>query len=138
MAHQTLKPYSFLMYFLAIIAFFFLGVVYAGIIDAGKGQMLAGGAIVFGYGVIGAFIGLFASLLTAFKAQRHIIIKINGLLALIIVTSFIYFTLKYQKRQRVKLDSAPSNREQPTIPKKTAPSPNSQIAGPMAMLKIQS
>ncbi|MDX1317257.1 MAG: hypothetical protein R3262_06895, partial [Xanthomarina gelatinilytica] len=68
MAHQAVKPYSFLMYFLAIIAFFFLGIVYANITEAGKGQMLAGGAIVFGYGVIGAFIGLCLSIFTAIKA----------------------------------------------------------------------
>lgn len=106
------KPYSFLMYFLAIIAFFFLGLVYAGITEAGKGQMLAGGAIVFGYGVIGAFIGLCVSLFTAFKAQRHIIIKINGLLVFIIAASFLYFYLNYQKREQEKLKKENVKREQ--------------------------
>jgi len=114
------KPYSFLMYFLAIIAFFFLGLIYAGIIEAGKGQMLAGGAIVFGYGVIGAVIGLCASLFTAFKAQRHIIIKINIVLTLIIIASFAYFTIKYQKRQQGKLDNNSPKQEQITTQESTA------------------
>jgi hypothetical protein len=134
MAHQAVKPYSFLMYFLAIIAFFFLGIVYAGITEAGKGQMLAAGAIVFGYGVIGAFIGLCLSIITAIKAKRHIIIKINGLLTLIIVASFAYFYINYQKRQREKLENNPPTKEQPTTPKTTSPAADAQVTEPMAML----
>lgn len=134
MAHQAVKPYSFLMYVLAIIAFFFLGLVYAGITEAGKGQMLAGGAIVFGYGVIGAFIGLCTALFTAFKAQRHLIIKLNWVLTLIIVASFSYFTIKYQIRQREKLENEPPKREQPTTPKPTAPAGDAQQTEPLAML----
>lgn len=113
MAYSMLKPYSFFMYFLALIAFFFLGLIYAGITDAGKGQMLAGGAIVFGYGVIGAFIGLCLSLFLAHYLKRSLIIKINGLLALIIVASFGYFTIKYQKRQREKIEHESQKKEQP-------------------------
>lgn len=134
MAYQAVKPYSFLMYFLAIIAFFFLGLVYAGITEAGKGQMLAGGAIVFGYGVIGAFMGLCLSIFTAIKANRQVIIKINGLLTLIIVASFTYFYFNYQKRQREKLENEPPKREQPTTLKPTAPAANAQQIEPLAML----
>ncbi|MFD1614305.1 hypothetical protein ACFR98_04305 [Gelatiniphilus marinus] len=90
------------MYFLAIIAFFFLGLVYAGITEAAKGQMLAGGAIVFGYGVIGAFIGLCLAIIFAYNLKRHLIIKINVLLVLIIAASVAYFTIKYQQRQKEK------------------------------------
>lgn len=124
MAHQLVRPYSFLMYFLAIIAFFLLGLVYAGIIEAGKGQMLAAGAIILGYGVLGAFIGLCASFFIAFNAPRPLIIKINGFLALIIIASFTYLTLKYQQRQREKLENEPPKTEQPTAPAPTAPAPD--------------
>jgi hypothetical protein len=134
MAHQAVKPYSFLMYLLAIIAFFFLGIVYAGITEAGKGQMLAGGAIVFGYGVVGAFLGLCLSILTAIKAKRHVIIKINGLLTLIIVASFAYFYINYQKRQREKLKNEPPTKQQPITPKPTAPAEDAQEIEPLAML----
>jgi hypothetical protein len=117
MAHPMVKPYSFLLYLLAIIAFLFLGIVYAGITEAGKGQMLAGGAIVLGYGVIGAFIGLCLSLFLAYKVKRQTILKTNGILALIMIASIAYFTIKYQKRQQ--------EREQQKIeqqkPKKTTP-----------------
>lgn len=134
MAHQVVKPYSFLMYFLAIIAFFFLGLVYAGITEAGKGQMLAGGAIVFFHGLIGAFIGLCLSIFIAIKAKRHVIIKINGLLTLIIVASFAYFYFDYQKRQREKLENQAPKKEQPTEPKPTDPASKAQEIEPLAML----
>ncbi len=131
MAHQLVKPYSFLMYVLAIIAFFFLSIVYAGITEAAKGQMLAGGAIVLGYGVIGAFIGLCLSLFTAFKAKRGLIIKINALLSLIIIASFTYFTVTYQKRQKEKEEQ----KIEQTKPKKTTvPAAEAQRTKPIAML----
>lgn len=130
MAHPMVKPYSFLMYVLAIIAFFFLGLVYAGIVEAGKGQMLAGGAIVFGYGVIGAFIGLCVALFLAYNLKRAFIIKINGVLALIIVASFAYFTIKYQKRQQEKLENEP----QPKTQEATAIAKDTEPAKQMAML----
>lgn len=117
MAHQTVKPYSLLMYFLSIITFFFLGLIYASITEAGKGQMLAGGTIVLGYGVIGAFIGLFLSILTAIKSKRNLIIKINVFLALIIIALFTtYFSLKHQRKQQKKLKDELPKREQPTTP----------------------
>lgn len=122
------------MYLLAIIAFFFLGLVYAGIAEAGKGQMLAGGAIVFGYGVMGALIGLILSLIAAFKAKRSLIIRINVILTLIIVASFMYFRIKYQKRQQEKLENQPPKTEQPTTPKPTTPAADTQVSDAIAML----
>jgi len=102
MAHQAVKPYSYLMYFLVVIASFFIGVTYAGIVEAGKGQMLAGGAIVFGYGVIAAFIGLVLSIFIAIKASRSFIIKFNVFLFITIASFFAYYTIKYQNRQKEK------------------------------------
>lgn len=134
MAHQVVKPYSFLMYFLAIIAFFFLGLMYAGITEAGKGQMLAGGTIVVGYGVIGAFIGFCVSLFAAFKAQRDVIIKINIILALIIIASFTYFTIKYQKHQQEKFQNKPPRIEQPKAKEATSTAEEAVQSKPMALL----
>jgi hypothetical protein len=102
MANQAVKPYSFLLYFLAFIASFFIGVTFAGILEAGKGQMLAGGAIVLGYGVIGAFIGLILAIFIAIKTNRSFIMKLNIFLALAIVAFFSYYTINYQKRQKEK------------------------------------
>lgn len=102
MAHQMIKPYSFLLYLLAFVCFFFIGVSYAGVIEAAKGQMLAGGAIVVGYGVAGAFIGFLLSLIVANKMDRKIIIKLNIALAIFIVGFWAYYQIKYQQRQNAK------------------------------------
>lgn len=97
-----LKPYSFLLYFLAIICSFFIGISYAGYIEAGKGQMLAGGAIVLGYGVMGSGIGLLIALYVAYKTNRKFIFNTNILLALSIVVFYGYYHLKYLEKQKAK------------------------------------
>jgi uncharacterized membrane protein YeiB len=102
MAHSMLKPYSLLLYLLSSINFFFLGIIYAGIVDAGKGQMLAGGAIVLGYGVIAAFIGLIFALFIAYKFNKKHIVYTNVTLTIIMALSFIFFTVKYKKREQNK------------------------------------
>lgn len=102
MAKSMLKPYNLLMYVLAFIGFFLLGILYANLTEAGKDQMLAGGAIVLGYGVIGAFLGFIVSLLVAYRSSRKTIIYINSFLTLAILLSFLYFTVSYQKRKQNK------------------------------------
>jgi len=116
MAHQAVKPYSFLMYFLASIAFFFLGLAYAGVTQAGKGQMLASGAIVLGYGVIGMLIGFILALIAAFKVRRSIILRLNVVLILIIAASLIFLKIKNQKRQKARSSGEQAIMKEPTIP----------------------
>ena len=114
MAHSMLKPYSLLMYFLAVLVFFFIGVTYAGLIDAGKNQMLAGAAIVLGYGVMVSISGLIIALFVAYKSSRKTIFRINLILTLLIVLFVGYFTVKYNERQSQKLKE---ETEQPEKPK---------------------
>lgn len=102
MVHRAFKPYSLLMYFLAIIACFFLGLLYAKMVEAGKGQMLAGGAIFLGYGVIGSAIGLILALFVAKRSNRKTIIKTNIVLTISIVLLFGFFHIRYKKRQKEK------------------------------------
>lgn len=103
MAHKLLKLYSFLLYILAIITFFFIGISIAGIVDAGKNQGLAGGAIVLGYAVVGAVIGLILSLLVANKTNRKVIFRLNIILALSILGFIAYYQIRYQNRQEAKM-----------------------------------
>ena len=102
MAHRMIKAYSFLLYFLAFIFFFFMGVSFAGVIEAAKGQMLAAGAIVFGYGIVAAFIGLIISLVIANKMDRKIIIKLNIVMVIFILGFWAYYQIRYQQRQDTK------------------------------------
>ena len=103
MSHKLLKLYSFLLYILAIITFFFVGISVAGIVDAGKNQGLAGGAIVLGYAVVGAVIGLILSLLVANKTSRKVIFRLNIILALSILGFIAYYQIRYQNRQEAKM-----------------------------------
>jgi hypothetical protein len=102
MAHQMIKPYSLLFYLLAFICSFFIGIVIAGLVEAGKGQMLAGGAIVLGYGVITAVIGFVISLFITLKTNRKLIFRGNIILAILILSFWGYFYIKYQNKQKIK------------------------------------
>ena len=70
-----LKIHSILLYVLSFVFSFFIGIGYASWIEAGKGQMLAGGAIVLSYGVMGAFIGLILSIFVARNVKAKLIWK---------------------------------------------------------------
>ncbi|TAH40395.1 MAG: hypothetical protein EYC69_11325 [Bacteroidetes bacterium] len=85
---QLFKPISLLFYLLAIIVFFFLGAFFAGITDAAEGQGLAGGAIVFWYGLNFSFGALVLSLITVYHSSTKFIIKVNKILAIIFVLLF--------------------------------------------------
>lgn len=103
MAHKLLKLYSFLLYILTIITFFFIGISVADIVDAGKNQGLAGGAIVLGYAVIASIIGLILSLLVASKTNRKIIFRINIILGFSILGFIAYYQIRYQNRKEAKI-----------------------------------
>lgn len=108
MAHRMLKPYSILLYFLALVAFFFVGLSHAGIVEAVKNQGLAGGAIVLGYGVFWAVIGLIIALVVSYKINGKAIFRLNIILAIISIGFYAFFHIKYVERQKTK---AKENRE---------------------------
>lgn len=134
MAHKMVKPRSFLLYILAIISFFFIGITYADIIEAGKNQGLAGGAIVFGYGIISALFSFIISLILAYKLNRKAIISINKILGLVIIVIISYYAWNYYTAIKPNLDE--QRQETPKKPKqKTTPNTNpSGAAEPIAML----
>ena len=111
-----LKPYSLLLYPISFIFSFLVGISYAGWIEAGKGQMLAGGAIVLGYGVIGAFIGLCIALFVAYKAERKIILILNLVLFLLSCAMVYNFNENYKKRQAEREENSSSFRLEKTQP----------------------
>ncbi len=81
MLKNLIKPASLLLYLLSILTFMLLGMTYAGVSGAGEGQGLAGGAIVFGYGVMAAGVALIAALLLAYQARHRVIVVTNQILA---------------------------------------------------------
>ena len=101
-----LKPASLLMYLLVILVFFMVWTTIAGVTGAGKGQGLAGGAIVFFYGVNTAIIAFVASLFVANKAKVGNIIKINKYLGILLLIAICLITYRvithYNKEVTVK------------------------------------
>ena len=89
-----LKLYNLVLYPLALICSFLIGILIAVLADAAEGQMLAGGAIVLGYGVLGAIIGLVAAIWIAINLKREWILKINIALLILSLVIFGYFLMK--------------------------------------------
>lgn len=76
---------SILFYFLVTINALLLGMFYAGAIDAGADQGLAGGAIVLEYGISFGLIALVIAPVIAHKCSRRVIIILNKIMVLLLV-----------------------------------------------------
>ena len=129
---QLLNAPSIFLYFLAIIAFFFVGVSYAGWVEAGKNQGLAGGAIVIGYGVVAAFIALISALFIAYYIKRPVIVKINVVLAISILAFWGYYTWNYYtnvkpKREKSALEVNKYKQNTSPVTANTAESPPAEL-----------
>ncbi len=98
MAHQFFKAYSILSYVLALISGFFIGLAVAVFTEAGKGQMLAGGAILFFYGLVGSAIALGVILCLIYKTSRAVIIGINLFFLVSILCASLYLWQKKEQR----------------------------------------
>ncbi|MBT8274287.1 MAG: hypothetical protein KJO77_10800, partial [Bacteroidia bacterium] len=88
------KPYSFLLYFVMSLLGFIIGMFIAKWTGAGENQMMAGGAIVLGYGVVGWFIGLITAIMTAYQMDRGEIINSNKFFGIILIAAIAF--LVYQ------------------------------------------
>jgi mannose/fructose/N-acetylgalactosamine-specific phosphotransferase system component IID len=115
---------KYLRHIIFFILFFFFGFLaglqFAYIAEAGKGQMLAGGAIVLGYGVMGAVIGIIVSVILykIYKSKPKIIAFLNLMLAVLILGFFTFFYVKYQNREAQKKEQIGCliKRNNPQIP----------------------
>lgn len=112
---KLINPASLFLYFFTIIVFFFVGIYAAKLIGAGKNQMLAGGAIVFFYGVVSSIIAVIGALFVAHGVNHSTIIRINKILAiffflLVGLTSYMFITR--EKRE----NPVHENREKTTAP----------------------
>ena len=107
---KLFQPSSLLLYFLTIFIFFFAGMLVAGLTGAAKGQGLAGGAIVIGYGFITACCAFILAIVAAYTFENNIIKKINrvflGVLAMVAV--FIAY------RQLTRVEKATETIKPPT------------------------
>ena len=111
---NVLRPYSFLLYLLTLLVFFFVGIFYANFVDAGKDQMLAGAAIVLGYGAVTAFIALVLSIIFAIYSSRKRIVLLNKVLLVALFVFVGYFIWNYYST--VRSQEVKPSEVQPTTP----------------------
>ncbi len=98
---------NILFFLLLFLVGFFMGILVADLVDAGKGQMLAGGAIVLGYGVVGAGFGLVIAIAstTFLNVKPTLIVLSNKILAIILLGLFIFFYIRFEQRQAEKIQN---------------------------------
>ena len=96
---KLIKPSSLLLYLLALVVFLMVGMVFAGITGVAKGQGLAGGAIVLGYGVMFGFIALVISFFIAYHASHRVIKNINRVLAIALIIAAGIFTYRFMMQE---------------------------------------
>lgn len=91
---------SLLLYFQTILVFFFIGISYAGLTNAAKGQGLAGGAIILGYGILFACIAFIASIVVAYYVRDRIIVITNRILAIVLIIAIGFLTYRFMNQER--------------------------------------
>ena len=74
---------------------FFVGVSVAVLLEVGKNQGLAGGAIILGYGFVGSIIALVVAIILNNILKKRYIVFVNKVLVWVIIVFSIGFTLNY-------------------------------------------
>ncbi|MBD3630594.1 hypothetical protein [Cyclobacterium sp.] len=99
---KLFKPASLLFSLLSLVVFFLIGMLYAGWIDAGKGQGLAGGAIVLGWGLIFALIAFIASFFLTYRLIHKKIIVLNWVLFALLLATYGITHYRYVQREKLQ------------------------------------
>lgn len=97
-----LKPARIAFYFLMLLVFFALGLYFAQYIEAGKGQGLAGGAIVLAYGVVFGGIAFVASFFLANIIPHKTLKRSNWILLMLLLAAWGYKWYEFQERDRLQ------------------------------------
>lgn len=99
---KLIKPINLLLYFQSTLVFFFVGAAYAGLTNAAKGQGLAGGAIVVGYGFMFALTAFIASILGAYYLKDRTIVITNRIMAILLIISIGILTYRFMAREKTE------------------------------------
>lgn len=113
------KPARLVFYILMLLTFFILGLYYAGFVDAGKGQGLAGGAIVVAYGVMFGGIAFVASFFIAHFLETSKIKIINWALLLLVLGTWSYKYYEFKKRDALQEERNAPYQNKNTVPTET-------------------
>jgi hypothetical protein len=107
---KLFSPAAILLYVLSFLVLFFVGATIAGISGVGKGQGLAAGAIVFGYALMFSMVGVAGAVLTAWRTERQIIVKVNWVLTVLLLAILVVVFIRFQT---MKTENEESGFEKP-------------------------
>jgi len=93
------KPANILFYVLSAIVCFILGMIVAGVTGAGEGQGLAGGAIVFMYGIMIGILAIIVSVVAVHFLKETRVVLINKVLAVVSIILVVLVFYRYQTRK---------------------------------------
>ncbi|MEX2568796.1 MAG: hypothetical protein WD431_22835 [Cyclobacteriaceae bacterium] len=116
---KLFKPASLLFSLLSLVVFFLVGMIYAGWIDAGKDQGLAGGAIVLGWGLIFALIAFAASFFLTYHLMHKKIIVLNWVLFAFLLAGYGITHYRYVQTEKLQEENDFPYKEKPNVPTKT-------------------
>ncbi|MAZ72871.1 MAG: hypothetical protein CMC70_06965 [Flavobacteriaceae bacterium] len=119
MKKSLFKPARIGFYILMLLSFFMLGLFYADLVDAGKGQGLAGGAIVLGYGIMFSAIAFVASFFIAHFLEISQIKNINWVLLGILLTTVGYKMYQFKQQDALENEKNVPYQNKNTIPTAT-------------------
>ncbi|MCW8979870.1 MAG: hypothetical protein OQJ83_00675 [Altibacter sp.] len=117
---KLLKPACIGFYILMLITFFVVGLYYAGFIEAGKNQGLAGGAIVLGWGVLFGGVAFIAAFFIAYYLEIGMLVRINWVLLIALFSLCGYKYYQFQQRDALReetnepFERTPTKTTQPT------------------------
>ncbi|MCW9036923.1 hypothetical protein, partial [Altibacter sp.] len=117
---KLLKPARIGFYILMLITFFVVGLYYAGFIEAGKNQGLAGGAIVLGWGVLFGGVAFIAAFFIAYYLEIGMLVRINWVLLIALFSLCGYKYYQFQQRDALReetnepFERTPTKTTQPT------------------------
>ncbi|MGA8855104.1 MAG: hypothetical protein WB492_13095 [Christiangramia sp.] len=135
---KVFKPASLLFNVLCLLVFFILGMYYAGWIEAGKHQGLAGGAIVLGWGALFAVIAFISSFFLTSRVIHRRIVAANWVLFVLLLVGYGITHYRFIQRDKLQKErNKPYNKKIPTEPTKTV-EPTAMLSFvPVTNLKIK-
>lgn len=120
---KLFKPASLLFNLLSLLVFFIIGMYFAGWIEAGKDQGLAGGAIVLGWGLLFGVIAFIASFFATYHIAHKKLIVGNWVLFIALLFGYGITHYRFKKRDKLQQErNKPYHKETPAKPKQKAES----------------
>lgn len=115
--NKYIKPSSIAFYLLIFLLAFIIGAAVAGLSGVAKGQGLAGGAIVLGYGLMAALGGIVLAIIIVSRANTAIIKKTNWIILVVVLIIFAFLRLRSSdKKTEEKPAPQPKMQTSPAAP----------------------